>query len=44
MKNFMIESVSKILKVIGNAKRLEIAFVLKDKEMKVGDLENFIGL
>ena len=44
MKNFMIEGASKILKAIGNAKRLEIAFVLREGEMKVGDLEKRIGL
>jgi len=44
MKNSIIENVSKVLKAIGNAKRLEIILMLTKGEMKVGDLEKVIGL
>lgn len=44
MDNLAISFGSKLLKVLGNAKRLEILYHLQHKELKVGDLENMVGL
>ena len=44
MKNLAITMGSKLLKAMGNAKRLEILYHLADKEMNVGQLEKVVGL
>ncbi len=35
---------AKLLKALGNKKRLEVMYILRDGEQKVGDLEKMIGL
>lgn len=44
MKNLAVTMGSKILKAMGNAKRLEILYNLLEQELKVGDLEKMVGL
>lgn len=44
MKNLAVAMGSKMLKAMGNAKRLEILYNLLDQELKVGDLEKLVGL
>ena len=44
MNNLAIHMGSRLLKALGNEKRLEILFYLEEKEMKVGDLEKLTGL
>ena len=44
MQQQMIDEAAKMLKAIGNAKRLEILYVLAEKELNVGELEKIIGL
>lgn len=44
MKNLAVTMGSKLLKAMGNAKRLEILYHLADKEMNVGQLEKVVGL
>lgn len=44
MDNLAISFGSKLLKALGNAKRLEILYHLQHKELKVGELENMVGL
>ena len=44
MQQQMIDEAAKMLKSIGNAKRLEILYVLAEKELNVGELEKIIGL
>lgn len=44
MKNLAVELGSKMLKALGNAKRLEILYNLMERETNVGDLEKLVGL
>ncbi|MDR1026475.1 MAG: metalloregulator ArsR/SmtB family transcription factor [Lactobacillus sp.] len=44
MRKELIGKAAKILKALGNEKRLQIAYILLDKELKVGDLEKLVGL
>lgn len=44
MQNKAIEYGYQILKAMGNLRRLQILYVLKNQEKKVGDLEQIIGL
>lgn len=44
MKNLAVTMGSKLLKAMGNAKRLEILYHLLDKETNVGELEKAVGL
>lgn len=44
MRNLAVESGAKMLKAMGNEKRLEILFQLYDKEQNVGELEKVVGL
>lgn len=44
MKNLAIEAGAKLLKAMGNEKRLEILFNLSEKELNVGELEKIVGL
>lgn len=44
MKNLVIELGAKLLKIMGNARRLEILFYLSQNEMNVTGLEKAIGL
>ncbi len=44
MKNLAIMPGSKLLKAMGNAKRLEILYYLMQGEMSVSELERFIDL
>ena len=44
MENLAVEAGSKVLRAIGNAKRLQILFVLRKEEKNVGELEAVIGL
>lgn len=44
MKNLAIENGSKLLKAMGNTKRLEILYNLLEKETNVGELEKLVGL
>ncbi len=44
MRDFAIENGVRLLKAMGNEKRLEILFQLYDKELNVGELEKIIGL
>ena len=44
MKNRAIEQGYQILKAMGNLRRLQILYALKNQEKKVGDLEHIIGL
>lgn len=44
MENSAVMHGSKLLKAMGNKKRLEIMYILQQQEQKVGDLEKLIGL
>ncbi len=44
MENPAVIQGSKMLRALGNKKRLEIMYILRDGERKVGDLEKMIGL
>ena len=44
MKNIAIKNGAKLLKALGNEKRLEVVFYLMNQEMKVGDIEKLVGL
>lgn len=44
MDSMAVVKGSKLLKALGNRKRLEIMYLLQKKECKVGDLETKIGL
>ena len=44
MKNSVLNKVALILKILGNAKRLEILFNITDKELSVGQLEKAVKL
>lgn len=44
MKNLAVAMGSKMLKALGNAKRLEILYYLADKELNVGELEKMMDL
>lgn len=44
MDNLAISFGAKLLKAMGNAKRLEILYHLLGKELKVGELEQLVGL
>lgn len=44
MKNLAITLGSRMLKALGNEKRLEVLYNLLDNELKVGDLEKLVGL
>lgn len=44
MKNLAVSLGSKMLRALGNEKRLEILYNLVDNELKVGDLEQKVGL
>lgn len=44
MKNTAIKKATKLLKALGNEKRLEVVSYLMKQEMKVGALEKLVGL
>ena len=44
MKDSVLISMAKILKAIGNMKRLEILYHLKGKELNVGELQELVNL
>lgn len=44
MKNLAVTSGSRLLKALGNEKRLEILYNLLEKELNVGELEKIVGL
>ena len=44
MKNFAIDEGSRLLKALGNPKRLEILFHLLGRELNVGEMEKIVGL
>ncbi len=44
MKNFAIAEGSRLLKALGNPKRLEILFHLQGRELNVGEMEKIVGL
>lgn len=44
MKNFAIVNGARLLKAIGNEKRLEILYYLVGRELNVGELEKLVGL
>ena len=44
MKNSAVTYGSRMLKAMGNEKRLSILYLLLDNELKVGELERLVGL
>ncbi len=44
MKQTALAAATKILKAAGNLKRLEILFILRDKELHVGQLQKMVDL
>ena len=44
LENPAVSQGSKLLKALGNKKRLEVMYILREGEQKVGDLEKIIGL
>lgn len=44
MKNSAVTYSSRMLKAMGNEKRLSILYLLLDNELKVGELERLVGL
>lgn len=44
MKNLAVSSGAKMLKAMGNEKRLEILYNLSEQELNVGELEKIVGL
>lgn len=44
MENMAVTKGTKLLKALANAKRLELVFLLRHKECRVGDLEAAVGL
>lgn len=44
MKNSALNKSASILKILGNAKRLEILYHISDKELNVGQLERAVKL
>ncbi len=44
MKNLAITSGARLLKALGNEKRMEILFHLLGKELNVGEMEKIVGL
>lgn len=44
MKNLAVVQGAKLLKAMGNEKRLEILYNLSQKELNVGELEKIVGL
>lgn len=44
MKNLAIAQGAKLLKAMGNEKRLEILYNLSQNELNVGELEKIVGL
>ncbi len=44
MKNLAVSLGARVLKAMGNEKRLEILFQLLEKEQNVGELEKKVGL
>ena len=44
MKNSALQSGARLMKAMGNEKRLEILFNLAQKELNVGELEKIVGL
>lgn len=44
MKNAALSSGARLLKAMGNEKRLKILYYLSEKELNVGELEKLIGL
>ena len=44
MQNLAISAAARLLKALGNEKRLEILFYLRSQERNVGELEKLVGL
>lgn len=44
MKNLAITSGARLLKALGNEKRMEILYNLSGKELNVGEMEKIVGL
>ncbi len=44
MENQAVVQGARLLKALGNKKRLEVMYILRKGEQKVGDLEKMIGL
>ena len=44
MKNLAVSAGAKMLKAMGNEKRLEILYNLSEQELNVGELEKIVGL
>lgn len=44
MKNLAITSGARLLKALGNEKRMEILYHLLGKELNVGEMEKIVGL
>lgn len=44
MGNLAITGGARLLKALGNEKRLEVLFQLRNREMNVGELEKVVGL
>ena len=44
MKNLAVSAGAKMLKAMGNEKRLEILYHLSEQELNVGELEKIVGL
>lgn len=44
MRNLAITGGARLLKALGNEKRLEVLFYLRNCEMNVGELEGVVGL
>lgn len=44
MRNLAITGGARLLKALGNEKRLEVLFQLRNREMNVGELEKVVGL
>lgn len=44
MKDLAITEAARLLKALGNEKRLEILFHLDGKELNVGEMEKIVGL
>ena len=44
MRNLAITGGARLLKALGNEKRLEVLFHLRNKEMNVGEMEKIVGI
>lgn len=44
MNQQQINEAAQMLKAVANKKRLQILYVISDKEMSVGDIESFVNL